>query len=70
MFQINLVKNVLTKICFGQFLILIRIKHSNPDSNTGLGSEKYDNKDPGCLSRIPDPNFYPSRILIFTHPGS
>jgi hypothetical protein len=26
--------------------------------------------DPGCLSRIPDPDFYPSRILIFTHPGS
>ncbi len=21
--------------------------------------------DPGCLSRIPDPDFYPSRILIF-----
>ncbi len=33
--------------------------------------------DPGFLSRIPDPDFYPSRILIylsriliFTHPGS
>jgi hypothetical protein len=26
--------------------------------------------DPECLSRIPDPDFYPSRILIFTHPGS
>jgi hypothetical protein len=27
--------------------------------------------DPGCLSRIPDPDVYPgSRILIFTHPGS
>jgi hypothetical protein len=26
--------------------------------------------DPGCLSRIPDPDFYPSRIPIFTHPGS
>jgi hypothetical protein len=23
-----------------------------------------------CLSRIPDPDFYPSRILIFTHSGS
>jgi hypothetical protein len=27
--------------------------------------------DPGCLSWIPDPDFYPgSRILIFIHPGS
>ncbi len=26
--------------------------------------------DPGCLSPIPDPDFYTSRILIFTHPGS
>jgi hypothetical protein len=26
--------------------------------------------DPGCLSRILDPDFYPSRIPIFTHPGS
>jgi hypothetical protein len=24
--------------------------------------EKYSVADPGCLSRIPDPDFYPSRI--------
>ena len=63
MFQINLVKNVLTKICFGQFLILIRIRSI-------LIRIRIPDSDPkSMITRIRD--VYPgSRILIFTHPGS
>jgi hypothetical protein len=41
-------------------------KGTNDDLRRDTGSVA----DPGCLSRIPDPDFYPSRIPIFIHPGS
>jgi hypothetical protein len=35
---------------------------SGPGSTAQLFNQKISVADPGCLSRIPDPDFYPSRI--------